>query len=35
MEIIKDTTIWYWRRMLKIKWTDRKMNDEVLQRAKE
>jgi hypothetical protein len=26
---------WCWRRMLKIKWTDRIRNDEVLQRAKE
>jgi hypothetical protein len=26
---------WCWRRMLKIKWTDRIMNDEVYQRAKE
>ena len=26
---------WSWRRMLKIKWTDRIMNDEVFQRAKE
>ena len=27
--------IWRWRRMLKIKWTDRIKNDEVFQRAKE
>ena len=26
---------WRWRRMLKIKWTDRITNDEVFQRAKE
>jgi len=26
---------WCWRRMLKIKWTDRMTNDEVFQRAKE
>jgi hypothetical protein len=26
---------WCWTRMLKIKWTDRIMNDEVIQRAKE
>ena len=26
---------WCWRRMLKIKWTDRIMNDEFFQRAKE
>ena len=26
---------WCWRRMLKIKWTDRIMNDEVFQREKE
>jgi hypothetical protein len=26
---------WCWRRMLKIKWTDRITSDEVLQRAKE
>jgi hypothetical protein len=26
---------WSWRRTLKIKWTDRIMNDEVFQRAKE
>jgi hypothetical protein len=26
---------WCWRRMLKIKWTDRITNDEVFQRAKE
>ena len=26
---------WCWRRLLKIKWTDRIMNDEVFQRAKE
>jgi len=26
---------WSWRRMLKIKWTDRIMNNEVFQRAKE
>jgi hypothetical protein len=25
---------WCWRRMLKIKWTDRITNDEVFQRAK-
>jgi hypothetical protein len=26
---------WSWRRMLEIKWTERIMNDEVFQRAKE
>jgi hypothetical protein len=26
---------WCWRRLLKLKWTDRMMNDEVLQRVKE
>jgi len=26
---------WSWRRMLKVKWTDRIANDEVYQRAKE
>jgi len=26
---------WCWRRMLKTKWTDRIMNNEVFQRAKE
>ena len=26
---------WRWRRMLKIKWTDRIQNGEILQRAKE
>jgi hypothetical protein len=26
---------WCWRRMLKIKWTDRITNDEVFQRKKE
>jgi len=26
---------WCWRRLIKIKWTDRIMNDEVFQRAKE
>jgi len=26
---------WSWRRMLKMKWTDRITNDEVFQRAKE
>jgi len=26
---------WYWRRMVKIKWTDRITNGDVFQRAKE
>jgi len=33
--VINAFETWCWRRMLKIKWTDRIMNDEVFQRAKE
>jgi len=33
--IISAFETWCWRRMLKIKWTDRITNDEVFQRAKE
>jgi len=33
--IINVFETWCWRRMLKIKWTDRLTNDEVFQRAKE
>ena len=33
--IINALETWSWRRMLKIKWTDRVTNDEVFQRAKE
>jgi len=33
--IINAVETWCWRRMLKIKWTDRITNDEVFQRAKE
>jgi len=33
--IINAFETWCWRRMLKIKWTDRIMNDEVFQRVKE
>jgi len=33
--IINAFETWCWRRLLKIKWTNRIKNDEVLQRAKE
>jgi hypothetical protein len=33
--IINSFEAWCWRRILKMKWTDRIMNDEVFQRAKE
>jgi len=33
--VINAFETWCWRRMLKIKWTDRITNDEVFQRAKE
>jgi len=33
--IINAFETWSWRRMLKIKWTDRIMNDEVFQKAKD
>ena len=33
--IINAFETWYWRGMLKIKWTDRITNDEVFQRGKE
>jgi len=33
--IINAFETWCWRRMLKIKWTDRITNGEVFQRAKE
>jgi len=33
--IINAFETWCWRRMLKIKWRDRIMNDEVFQRVKE
>jgi len=33
--VINAFETWSWRRMLKIKWTDRITNDEVFQRAKE
>jgi len=32
--VINALETWCWRRMLKMKWTDRIMNDEVFQRAK-
>jgi len=35
VRIINAFETWCWRRMLKIKWTDRITNDEVFQRAKE
>jgi len=34
-KIINAFETWCWRRMLKIKWTHRIMNDEVFQRVKE
>jgi len=33
--VVNGFEIWYWRRMLKIKWTDRITNYEVYQRAKD
>ena len=33
--VVKAFETWCWRKMLKIKWTDRITNDEVYQRAKE
>jgi hypothetical protein len=33
--VINAFEIWCWRRMLKIKWTDRITNDEIFQRARE
>jgi hypothetical protein len=33
--VVNALETWSWRRMLKIKWTDRITNDEVFQRAKE
>jgi len=33
--VINAFETWCWRRMLKIKWTDRITNDDVFQRAKE
>jgi len=33
--VLKEFETWSWRRMLKIRWTDRITNDEVFQRAKE
>jgi len=33
--VINAFETWCWRRMLKIKWTDRIMNDEVFQKVKE
>ena len=33
--VVNTFETWCWRRMLKIKWTDRITNDEVFQRAKE
>ena len=33
--VINAFETWIWRRMLKIKWTDRITNDEVFQRVKE
>jgi len=33
--VINAFETWCWRRMLKIKWTDRITNDEVFQREKE
>jgi hypothetical protein len=33
--VVNGFETWCWRRMLKIKWTDRITNDEVFRRAKE
>jgi len=33
--VVNSFETWCWRKMLKIKWTDTKTNDEVFQRAKE
>jgi len=33
--VINEFETWSWRGMLKIKWTDRIMNDEVFQKTKE
>jgi hypothetical protein len=33
--VINAFETWCWRRMLKIKWTDRIMNEEIFQRVKE
>jgi hypothetical protein len=34
-KVVNAFETWCWRRMLKIKWTDRMTNDKVFQRAKE
>jgi len=33
--VVNGLETWCWKRMLKIKWTDRITNEEVFQRAKE